>query len=707
MIMKRVFVSILSLLLVATMAMAIPAKRGQWKTLRLSDGTEVRAELVGDEFGHFYRTADGQCFVKDYDASTEQSSVYKTADMTVLMAKANAKRMEVRKAQAQKAPRLTINGGSHEAYAGTKKGLVILVQFADKKFADGHDQALYNRIVNETGYSEGNFKGSVRDYYYAQSGGQFTIDFDVVGPVTLDKSYAYYGRDNDYIKDVNIQTMVKEALQAADSEVNYKDYDWDGDGTVEQVFLLYAGQGQATSDDENTIWPHMSSLVWPNLLTLDGVRLRTYACSNELLDDTNIYGIGAMCHEFSHCMGLPDMYDTSGGGSYGMCSWDIMDQGCYNGDTFTPAGYTAYERMYCGWLQPIELTDGLQVSGMKALSDGGDAYIVHNGAKETEYYLLENRQLTGWDAALYGKGLLVYYVDFDSDIWSNNIVNTVDGTTNDHQRCTVLPADNNTTATTTGVAGDTYPFNGNIHITANTTPSMTLYNANTDGTKLINLAVLNITQNEDGTMSFNVKDNSKIGEDTKPDGAIFYESFNLCSGTGGNDGLWSGATGNYIPDCVGWVASQTGGGDKCARFGSNTQRGYATTPEITIDGTYTLNFKAAPYSGGGTTLTLSSNNSDITLGEASVTMASGQWTDYSVTMSGTGTTTITFRTNKQRFFLDEVSVTPPSAGISDITIDPAASGKQRIYTIDGRYAGTNIDALKRGVYIVGGKKILK
>jgi len=707
--MKRIFISTFTLSLVAAVAMAMPAKRGQWKTLRLGDGTEVRAELVGDEFGHYYRTADGQCFVKDYDASTEQLSVYIAADLTSLTAKANAMRVEARKKQVQKAPRLTTMDGDHADFQGTKKGLVILVQFADKKFADGHDQALYNRIMNETNFSEGNFKGSVRDYYYAQSGGQFTIDFDVVGPVTLENNYAYYGRDNGNYMDVNVQSMVREALRAVDSEVNFKDYDWDGDGSVEQVFLLYAGLGQATSDDDNAIWPHMSSLGWYGL-TLDGVRLSTYACSNEMLDDTNISGIGAMCHEFSHCMGLPDMYDTSYGGSYGMCAWDVMDQGSYNGNTFTPAGYTAYERMYCGWLQPIELADGMQVSGMQALSNGGDAYIVRNGAKSTEYYLLENRQLVGWDAALYGNGLLVYYVDYDSNIWSKNLVNTVDGQTNDHQRCTILPSDNNTASTVAGLAGDTYPSGGNVHITATTTPSMILNTANTDGTKLINLAVLNITQNEDGTMSFNVKDNSNINEETRPENALFYESFDLCNGTGGNDGLWGGTgvgNGNFVPDNLGWVASQNGAGNKCARFGSSTQRGFATTPEITIDGTYLLNFKATPYTSGGTTLSLTSSNGDITLSESSVTMTAGQWTDYSVTLSGTGTTTITFRSNKQRFFLDEVAIVPPSAGINGVTIDPATLGKQRIYTIDGRYVGTSLNALKCGVYIVGGKKVVK
>lgn len=703
--MKRVLFFSLSLL-VSAAAIAVPAKRGQWKTLRLADGTEVMAELVGDEYAHYYRTADGRCYVRDYDASA--TATYKTANLEQIRQKAEAARTKVSEIQAARraniAKKVTI-GGTHDEFKGTKKCLILLVQFSDKKFADGHDNALYQRIANEENFSYGSFVGSVRDYYYAQSGGQFTINFDVVGPLTLNKSYSYYGQDNDYYgQDYNVRVMVSEALKAADSEVNYADYDWDGDGYVDQVFILYAGRGQASGGGDDTIWPHMSKLY--QTLTLDGVKLSTYACSNELQDDTNIDGIGPFCHEFSHCMGLPDMYDTDSS-NFGMSAWDVMDQGNYNGSAFIPAAYTAYERMYCGWQQPTELTDGMEVSGMKALADGGDFYIIRNSGNSNEYYLFENRQLTGWDAGLYGKGLLVTHVDFDSDVWENNCVNTITTGKNDHLRCTILHADNNDTETAIGLSGDAYPYGTVKHIARNTPQHMSLYTNNATGDSIMTLAVLNIKQNDDATISFNVKDNSKVNIENRPEGALFYESFDLCSGTGGNDGLWSGTTADFLPDNEGWVATLKYGADSCARFGSNARAGSVTTPDIAVNGNTILQFKAAPYTGEGTTLSLSSSNADITLSDASVTMVQGQWTDYKVKLTGIGTTKLTLKSNKRRFFLDEVAVVPDTeTGINEITAN-GTTANQRVYTIDGRYAGKSLDGLKKGIYIVGGKKIVK
>lgn len=706
--MKKHVLFTLSLLLTATIAMAIPAKRGLWKTLRLADGTEVRAELVGDEYGHCYRAADGRCFVIDYSQEAKTGDkVYKLADLKALQASADSARLAARQEMIKRAPAKARVGESNGPYLGEKKGLIILTQFSDKKFADGHDQALYNRIANEENFKEGNFVGSVRDYYKAQSGGQFTISFDVVGPITLPKSYTYYGRDYGSYKDVNVAEMVREALRAANEEVNYKDYDWDGDGNVEQVFFLYAGEGQATGGDDNTIWPHMSSIT---KLMLDDVYLTTYACSNELIRG-NIAGIGAVCHEFSHCMGLPDMYDTSYGGNFGMADWDVMDQGSYNGGTFIPANYTAYERMFCGWMQPQELADGMEVSGMKSLTDNGQTYVMHNTGNSNEYYLFENRQLRGWDAGLPGSGMLVTHVDYDKSIWASNNVNTTSTGRNDHERCTILPA--NGTKGSSGTANQLYPTSTNNNITKGSTPNMSLYNTNAEGENVMELALINITQANDGTISFNVKDNDKIGTENRPENAIFYESFDLCNGAGGNDGVFSGTNignGSFTPDNSGWtVTGGKGGGSQCARFGTNTQRGYAKTPSVTIDGSveYVLVFKAAPFNGDGTTLALSSTNSAVTLSEKSVTMKAGQWTQYSVNISGTGATTFGLRSNKGRFFLDEVAVIPASqSGITDVTT--AADYKSgRIYTVDGRYVGTSLETLPKGVYIVGGKKIAK
>lgn len=710
--MKRLLFFSLSLFITAA-AIAVPAKRGQWKTLRLADGTEVKAELVGDEYGHYYRTAVGQCYVKDFDGSTTHGvNVYKSADLAELQSNivsARAKAAQKQSASPSKVMRTTI-GGSHSEFSGTKKGLIILVQFSDKSFASGHDKTFYSRMANEEGFNEGNFKGSVHDYYYAQSGGKFTIDFDVIGPITMPKSYSYYGADySSYIKDYHVTDMITTALKQADSEVNYADYDWDGDGLVEQVFILYAGRGQATSDDENTIWPHMSQLGSYGI-TLDGTRLNTYACSNEMRSDTEIDGIGTICHEFSHCMGLPDLYDTSDSGNFGMSAWSLMDQGCYLDDSFCPCGYTAYERMYCGWLEPTELTDGMEVGDMAAISDGGGTYILHNSGNSNEYYLFENRQLKGWDSALYGTGLLVTHVDFNSSVWANNLVNTISAGQNDHKRCTILHADNAEAVSASGLEGDTYPYVSNKNITKATTQRMALYTANADGDTIMNLALTDIRESDAGTISFKVTTNDKIGKENKPENALFYESFDFCNGGGGNDGLWSytvNDAGNFTADNEGWTSDWKSGGDMCARFGTASRRGTVTSPSIDIDGTAILSFKAAPWTGGGNKLAVSLDNSEITQSDKLFTMESDQWNEYMVTLTGTGSVKITFTCSQKSFFLDEVAVVPDTGtGISEITAN-GATAKQCVYTIDGRYVGKSLDGLKKGIYIMGGKKIVK
>ena len=244
-------------------------------------------------------------------------------------------------------------GGDHITYKGVKKGLVVLVDFKNKKFADGHDLEYYKNVINGKDFSdeEEGYVGSVRDYFLAQSNGQFELDFDVVGPVTMSKNYGYYGNDGAYQKDEKVYEMIKEACDGIKDKVNLKNYDWDGE--ADQVFFLYAGLGQASGGSAGTIWPHESELrYWPcGVLSYPTGKINTYACANELQPETQgssryiSAGIGTICHEFSHCLGFADMYDTTGGGGYGMSVFDVMDQGSYNGNGFVPCNYTAFERI--------------------------------------------------------------------------------------------------------------------------------------------------------------------------------------------------------------------------------------------------------------------------------------------------------------------------------------------------------------------------
>lgn len=720
-------------MLAAVSIYAIPAKRSLWKSLTLSDGSVVQARLVGDEHLHYWLGTDGRQYRKAGD-------VYAVADVQQMRTAMQARRMRGESRRSARMRRMAPqrNGNRSAVYTGKKRGLVILVQFSDEKFATGNNQAKYEKILNEEGYvSDEGFIGSVYDYFKAQSRGIFELNFDVAGPVTLSHSMSYYGGNDSNGYDLKPGEMVVEACKAVDGKVNFADYDWDGDNEVDQVFILYAGHGEADSGIENTIWPHewaLSSALekeYPKGMVLDGVTIDTYGCSNELNEMGTITGIGTFCHEFSHCLGFPDTYDTDYAGYFGMGSFDLMCSGGYNGDTFCPAGYTAYEKMTCGWQQPTVLsTEDVEVDNLLPISEGGASYIIYNEDYTDEYYLIENRQLTGWDASLPGKGLMITYVDYDQTLWDYNYLNSVGTLTgfpdvkNDHQRLTIFHADNQDdkrywSSSTQSYSKQTettdlYPYHKNDSLTATSIPAATLYHAKADGKKLMGKAITNITQNDDGSMSFKFRavDNGTAGDNNggtteKPEGAVFYESFDKCAGTGGNDGLWSGtiASGVFTPDNSGWVYATGYGANKCARFGKSGVAGVASAPAFTVNGTAVLTFKAAAWGGkDGTTLNLSVDNG--TVSPSSLTMKHSEWTDFTATITAAGPVTLKF-TPAARMFLDEVlAVDPAATAIRDVK--PAGTtAVQRIYTVDGRYAGTDMSTLRPGLYIINGKKVIK
>ncbi len=683
--MRKVFL-MLSFVMMTMTAMAVPAKRGVWKMLPLSDGTEVRAQLMGDEHGHYWRTAEGVVYVKASGAD-----YYEVADGEALVKKARERRQRV---NAKRTKRLLTSRkeGSIGTYLGKKKGLILLVNFSDQKFKTANNKALYERIANEEGFSEGNFKGSMCDYFKAQSRGLFELDFDVVGPVTLPKGVAYYGANDSDDNDKHPGEMVSTAIGLAKSLVSdWGQYDWDNDGEVDQIYLIYAGQGEADSGVENTIWPHswaLSEAVQYGdgtgaVTVAPGLKANLYACGSELNGAGMIDGIGTMCHEFSHCLGFPDYYDTDYSGGQGMESWDLMCSGSYNGDGYQPAGYTSYERWMAGWMEPIVLEDeDVKVENMKSLQEDGDSYVIYNKRQRNEFFMLENRQLTGWDASLPGKGLLILHVDYDAKIWEENTPNDDPN----HQRMTWIPADNayqyewydgSKYYTDEGLKTDPYPYKNNNAFNKDTKPAAKFYNKNSDGTYFMNSSVEAITQNADGTVSFNfVADHTGGGQGEDPyvkpsiEGALFYESFDQCDEKGGNDGAWSGsvANGDFLTDNSGWVADKAFGAAGCAKFGTSKQNGECTTPAFPVNGTVILTFRAGAWNSpkDGTTLRLSVSGGEIS--NTSLTMKRGEFTDYTEVITATGNVKVTF-TAAKRFFLDEVLVMefPKAVTVEDIT----------------------------------------
>lgn len=704
---QRIFI-LNALLCLVLSVWAVPAKRGVWCSLSLVDGTEVKAQLVGDEFLHYYVSEDGTKYVQD-----ESTGLYRkmTDEVTA------QRRAAVRRAQAQgRQKRMLRKAQASNVFQGTKKGLIILVQFTDSKFKSGHDVALYKRIANEANYSGNNFRGSIKDYFKAQSHGMFELDFDVAGICQLQHTYAYYGRNNSEEDDVKPGEMVAEAcLWAHEHGTDFSKYDWNGDGEVDQVFVLYAGHGEASYKDANTIWPHMhylSASDYGKSLSLDGVTVDTYACSCELNGDGNLDGIGTFCHEFSHCMGFPDLYDTSSdGGWFGMGDFDLMCSGSYNGDSKCPAGYSAYEKAECGWLTLKDMTDvekETSIAGVQPMSADGDAYVIKNKGHEDEYYILENRQKTGWDSYLPASGLMITHVDYDADIWGWNMPNTsgkyedANGNTktNDHQRLTIFRAGKSTAEY--GDASDLYPYGSNNSLTKTSSPAATLYNTNSDGSKCMHVAITDIAIAADGTASFTLSKEEHQGGDVPvtPSGStMLYESFDKCTGTGGNDRIWGGRSigaGTPTYDNKGWTSTQgkVYASSACVRVGTSSVNGDITTPSFTVNGKAVLSFKAGAWntSGDGTTLNLSVSNG--TISPSSVTMKKGEWTDYNVTITANGNVKTTFKASKLRFFLDEVKVTDAStSGIQEISASRSSS-IVAYYTL----GGVQVTAPSPGIY---------
>lgn len=707
--MKRILLSI-SAVLAAIAIQAMPVKPGICRNITLADGTVVKAELVGDEHLTYWRTADGACY-----RQTPSAGVFSKVELSALQSEYDA--VVAQKAAREKAilesarTSMPVKKVEGSKFQGKKKCLVILANFADTKFKPEHTLDLYKQIINGENYSDETlgFKGSVRDYFKAQSGGQFEIDFDVVGPVDLPKGYAGYGKNDASGRDqaALVYPMVEDAVNLAKDQVtDWKQYDWDGDGLVEEVFVLYAGHGQATyPQDPDLVWPHKSAI--DPMTVADGVKVSVYACSCELGATEAIDGIGAFCHEFSHCMGLKDHYDINGRG-YGTGFWDIMCFGCYNGNTFLPAEYNSYEKMFCGWKEPIVLNaEPQKIEGMKALAAGGDTYIFYNDGNENEYYMLENRQKTGWDAALPGEGLIVLHVDYSKGAWEDNQVNYNAA----RQRMTVIPADNTLGSTDEDKAGDAWPYQGNNSLTNYSRPACTVYNANTDGTGYMNKYLLNITQNADGTISFEYTTKSATKQD-KPEGALLYETFDNCSGIGGNDGIWDGdnvGLADFFPDNDGWSGTPKTGANKCALLGNATRKANAVTPSFKISEPVVISFLAAPYTGSSDNkLILAANyGCDAVLDVTEFALVPGQWTEVKANVTGSGDAAIRFKTNDKGVFIDNVCVIPVSlAGISSATADQSPKNGE-IYSIDGCYMGKSVSDLRPGIYVMNGKKLVK
>lgn len=500
--------------------MGVPARRDIVHSVTQPDGTVVGLTRIGDEHTHYYLTSDRLPVLVDAEGRYCYATLSDNGTVTVseVLAANPAERTESQRAFVatlnpeaiatsianrrgpSRANQSTGKGlsGACIPHMGNVKALVILVQFTDSKFKVTSPHEYFTDFLTKEGFSQHKGTGSVRDYFIASSAGNFTPEFDLYGPVSLPNNCAYYGSNDVWGNDLRPGHMVYDACKLLDSEVNFKDYDLNGDGYVDNVYIIYAGKGEASYGAATTVWPHRwtMSAAYGSSPSFDGVRIEDYGCCNEW-DDVTPCGIGTFCHEFSHVLGLPDLYTTTYSEKAMYLTpgpWSVMDYGSYNNDGRTPPSYSIFERNAMGWIDPIVL-DGAASVTLDNIHDTNQGCIALTSSAN-EFFLFENRQQTGWDKYLPGHGMIVWHIDYNNRIWENNSPNN-DAT---HQYIDIEEAGGRADNDDSAILAS-YPFPGTSRVTSftdDTKPSMLTWAG-----KSLGLPITNIVE-KGGIITFDV-----------------------------------------------------------------------------------------------------------------------------------------------------------------------------------------------------------
>lgn len=502
-------------------------------TITQPDGTQLTIRICGDESFHYTTTLDGYLIRKANDGFykylntdgkllttqvatdiNNRTMVEKRFIAGLTPAKKLIPQIVAQRNITKRAPRVsapprihTIHQRATAQQADESQYLVILVGFSDRPFTFTNEA--FDKWLNEPGYSADGGTGSVKDYYRDNSMGQFVPNFTVLGPYTLPYPQIYYaGNSEDTGEDTNPRAMIVDACNIAreqNPELDFSIFDNDKDGYMDNVNIVYAGYSEASTGNRDDMWPHSWTLDEFSL-TFDDIIIDAYGCSAEFVGASGekMDGIGTFTHEFGHVLGLKDMYDTDQyTDGYGLDPGDysIFASGSYNNESRTPPCLMAFERMQMGWCNPIELNEAADIT-LTSINENTAYYINAQPNRDPntghEWFILENRQRTGWDAYLPAHGLLIYHYDYTDEMvekyWSVNGPNN-----NSKHRCMYIkPADgiddNNTRN------GDTYPGrSGNTEFTDNTIPGAINWAGLPTNTPITNI------REENGIIYFQVK----------------------------------------------------------------------------------------------------------------------------------------------------------------------------------------------------------
>lgn len=520
---KSIVTSLLTALVIGgcNYAYAVPAKPGVM-SVEQADGTSLNVKLRGDERSHFYLTEDDYLlsfkndifYYADVNANGEivasdlraRDAKDRTAADNAYLSNINMEQVYSRlsaraeKAMTKRAPKMQfaptagpgLFPGTHFPSIGEQKAIVILVEYQDVSMTLTDAFDYFNRMLNQEGFNDYSGTGSARDFFLESSDGMFAPQFDVYGPVTLSKNRSYYGGNDWWGNDQHPEEMVIEACQLLDDVVDFTEYDRDGDGFIDNVFIFYAGRGEASGGSSDTVWPHSWDVTAATTVPyyFDGVQLDRYGCSNEY-ETGRPDGVGTFVHEFSHVIGLPDLYASSYTGAFTPGSWSALDYGPYNNDGCTPPLYGAFERYALGWMEPLPI-DGPLNATLNPIGTNQAGIIKTN--KDNEFFLVENRQQRSWDTYIPGHGMLIWHVDYNESVWNSNTVNNSSA----HQYVDIEEADN--TQSEYSRDGDAFPGYANkTSFTDDTKPSMKTW-----GGQRLNLPITDIAESHNGIITFKV-----------------------------------------------------------------------------------------------------------------------------------------------------------------------------------------------------------